>query len=173
MPPPSPAPRRSARRAILWVLAAVAALALVTGLVRMALLRMRHMRMGALATFLAPPDKLREVATLPNVDAGQVVRPLRKQYPRDPRVLLLAAQSAATPAESEALLRAGLAEREILEAFFGDGRVEVQLRVELARSLLSRGAEPEASVVVRPACARIRELAPGALPPELLRDACR
>jgi rhomboid protease GluP len=133
----------------------------------------RLARLGDLA--LAPPAALKELGALSGPPAALATRGLLERFPRDPRVRFmsaLVAVEAGDPGRAEAELRAALAERELLDGYFADGRLEAALRAHLAAMLVARGAEGEAREALRPSCARAAEVAPGVLAPGTLARLC-
>lgn len=78
-----------------------------------------------------------------------------KDRPRDPRVHLFKAYAALEREDTqaaEAELRAALAERAILDTFFGNGALEGAIRSLLVKLLVERGSSEEAKKVAEPAC---------------------
>jgi rhomboid protease GluP len=162
-------------RIVSRVLSAACALVLLAGAGLAARGERDHARVEALRALLAPSASLKELGALDGAAAVRETAALRERFPRDPRLHFLAGLFAAQGGDAgraEAELGAALDERELLRAYFSDGRLEAALRVHLAALRLARGAEAEAREVLRPACAQAAEAAPGVLPPDALARLC-
>jgi rhomboid protease GluP len=117
----------------------------------------------ALERFLIPQDRLPKT----NEEVVAKGQTLAAAYPRDPRSRLYSAVAllqANDPTGAEAELRRGLAEKEILQTFFGRD-LEVGLRSVLAQTLLVQNRVEDAREAVKPIC----NAGPGGGAPERLR----
>jgi rhomboid protease GluP len=80
---------------------------------------------------------------------------LHVTYPRDPRLLTLIALRVLERndrARAEVLLRAGLAEKDMLRVLFSRTKLEPTMRALLARILVDRGEDADARALIRPFC---------------------
>jgi rhomboid protease GluP len=87
--------------------------------------------------------------------AKEQVEQWGQAHPRDPRVHLFRALKlldAKEPVGAEQELRAGLAEKVILDRVFSDGKLDTTLRALLAEQLLAQGRRDEAVQVAAPRC---------------------
>jgi rhomboid protease GluP len=98
--------------------------------------------------------------------AKQTVELWGKDRPRDPRVRFIRALrllDEANEVTAEQELRAGLAERDILERAFGDKQLERGMRSVLCQVLLQQGRRDEALREAKPVCAANDGSAPAEL----------
>jgi rhomboid protease GluP len=116
---------------------------------------------GDYQAYVATEELEREV--VPDADMPKIeveadltkLAALSARYPRDPRTRYAQAMVLARldkRDEAIAELRVGLAQKQILQAFFSDGGLEIGMRGELARLLVQAGQEAEAKAAVLPVC---------------------
>lgn len=98
---------------------------------------------------LAPAQELAQVQESRDTDR---LADLRRRFPRDPRVRLLAAFAAEDRAAAEEHLRAALEEKRALRSLSPDGKLEATVRSILARLLVDRGEDAGAREALRPSC---------------------
>jgi hypothetical protein len=134
-----------------------------------AIAAVRHFGDLAPAARLVAADVLVDDGAIPNdpIERTSGVDTWCKGRERDPRVRLFRAIRQARAddlAGAEREARAGLSERAILEKFFPDRNVEVQLRTVLCSVLVDEGRRDDAITEARPVC----DAADGGTVPEFL-----
>jgi rhomboid protease GluP len=123
---------------------------------------------ASLEQYLLPDSEVAKLKTGRDEDVDAVAD-LSDRYPRDPRARWASAARLVRGgklAEAEAELRVGLAQTEILQAFFPDRKLELQLYAFLAAALLDQGKSDEARAAVAPVC----KAGEGGKVPEALAD---
>ena len=114
----------------------------------------------SLSAQIAEDDVFRNLSKLPPDEAESKLIELRKTHPKDPRVMYFSAIFAVDKNQlddAKAYLERGLAEKEILQHLFTDGKLEAGMRSFLAEILLFKNADAEARAVLKPACGHLSD----------------